>query len=312
MNGAYESEFGKNEGAHGGVWECPDLFPLKVNSSEKTKWVMLVSINPGGPNGGSATQYFTGEFDGHVFIPDDNHEKWIDYGTDNYAGVTWSNIQRSDGRRLFIGWMSNWVYANVVPTKVWRSAMTIPRELSLIRENESYKLISQPVKEIELLRKGSGSISLKESNYSGESELSTGDINLTQCELIFEFDLDSSKSDSIGITLENEDGEKFITGYSIRSRQIFIDRTNSGNAGFSTGFAGISVADYSAGSKLLMHIIVDASSAELFIDDGKLVMTSLFFPTKAYSKLKLFSKGGSMLLKRATLYELKRVWPPNK
>ena len=306
---SYESEFGKNEGAHGGVWECPDLFPLKVNSGEETRWVMLVSINPGGPNGGSATQYFTGEFDGHKFISDDTCESWIDYGTDDYAGVTWSNIPKSDGRRIFIGWMSNWIYANTVPTKVWRSAMTIPRELSLIRENESYKLISQPVKEIELLRDGSASISFKDGNYSGESELSTGDINLTQCELIFEFDLEQSKSDTLGIAFENEDGEKYITGYSVKTRQVFIDRTNSGNTGFSTGFAGIAVADYSAGSKLLMHLIVDASSAELFIDDGKLVMTTLFFPGKDYSKLKLFSKGGSLFLERATLHELRRVWP---
>ncbi len=129
---SFESEFGVDAGAHGGVWECPDLFPLKVEGSTDTKWVMLVSINPGGPNGGSATQYFTGKFDGNKFIADENTSKWIDWGTDNYAGVTWSGIPETDGRRLFLGWMSNWNYATVVPTTTWRSAMTIPRELSLV------------------------------------------------------------------------------------------------------------------------------------------------------------------------------------
>lgn len=106
----FESEFGKGIGAHGGVWECPDLFPLKVEGTDITKWVMLVSINPGGPNGGSATQYFTGNFDGHKFVPDETNIRWIDWGRDNYAGVTWSNIPESDGRRILIGWMSSWQF----------------------------------------------------------------------------------------------------------------------------------------------------------------------------------------------------------
>jgi len=134
-----ESEFGADKGEHGGVWECPDLFPMKLEGSETTKWVLLVSINPSGPNGGSATQYFIGDFDGHNFVLDKDFEKqlqqknsiWLDYGRDNYAGVTWSNIPESDGRHLFIGWMSNWDYARDVPTYKWRSTMTIARELKL-------------------------------------------------------------------------------------------------------------------------------------------------------------------------------------
>ena len=109
---SFESQFGEKAGAHGGVWECPDLFPLKISGQHQIKWVMLVSINPGGPNGGSATQYFTGEFDGHNFVPDNTDEKWIDWGPDNYAGSTWSEIPLTDGRRIFLGWMSNWQYRN--------------------------------------------------------------------------------------------------------------------------------------------------------------------------------------------------------
>src|SRR5690606_17233709 len=119
-------EFGKTIGAHGGVWECPDLLPFKTSSGED-KWVLLVSINPGGPQNGSATQYFIGDFADGQFTPDDSMIRWLDYGPDNYAGVTWSNLPTDQNRTLFIGWMSNWLYANVVPTKAWRSAMTIPR-----------------------------------------------------------------------------------------------------------------------------------------------------------------------------------------
>lgn len=137
-NWSFESEFGESAGSHGGVWECPDLFPLTVTGTSSSKWVMLVSINPGGPNGGSVTQYFTGEFDGHKFIPDDIAAKWMDMGTDNYAGVTWSGIPEQDGRKILIGWMSNWNYATVVPSSLWRSAMTIPRELTLY-EMDSFR-----------------------------------------------------------------------------------------------------------------------------------------------------------------------------
>ena len=122
-----ESEFGKDVGAHGGVWECPDLISFDDNG--KQVWVLIVNINPGGPNGGSATQYFIGDFDGKKFTPINTDTKWIDYGPDEYAGVTWSN---TGNRKIFLGWMSNWSYAQLVPTQTWRSAMTLPRNLSLV------------------------------------------------------------------------------------------------------------------------------------------------------------------------------------
>jgi fructan beta-fructosidase len=305
---SYESEFGAKTGAHGGVWECPDLFPLKVKGGETTKWVMLVSINPGGPNGGSATQYFTGSFDGHLFIPDVPDEKWVDWGTDNYAGVTWSGIPETDGRRLFLGWMSNWNYATVVPTEIWRSAMTIPRELSLLNENGKYTLVSSPVRELKTLRNNSKTIINGKIKYSGEQEIPTDSINLTQSEVILEFDLTGSNADTLGIILENPEGERFIAGYSLLGENVFIDRTKSGNSSFSNRFAGIARAPYKAGDKLKMHLFIDASSAELFINDGSLVMTSLFFPTSDFSELILFSKGGASLMEKAELHELDSIW----
>ncbi|MBK5192391.1 MAG: glycoside hydrolase family 32 protein, partial [Flavobacteriaceae bacterium] len=116
------SDFGKGIGAHDGVWECPDLFPMKVENSDEVKWILIQSLNPGGYNGGSGTQYFVGDFDGKKFKLDKSmqdlggkHNFWIDYGKDNYAGVTWSNIPDSDGGTLFMGWMSNWLYGQEVP-----------------------------------------------------------------------------------------------------------------------------------------------------------------------------------------------------
>jgi fructan beta-fructosidase len=152
-----ESEFGKEVGAHGGVWECPDLFSLDYNG--KQMWILLVSINPGGPNGGSATQYFTGQFDGKTFTPHQTDTRWIDYGPDNYAGVTWSNTGE---RKTFLGWMGNWQYANVVPTEKWRSAMTVPRDLGIVKSGEKYLLTSKPVAELISLQ----TASIDESNVN--------------------------------------------------------------------------------------------------------------------------------------------------
>src|SRR5450432_732226 len=119
-----ESDFGSDAGAHGGGWECPDLFTLDADG--KKVWILIANLNPGGPNKGSGTQYFLGDFDGNKFTPFSTKTKWLDYGPDDYAGITWSN---TGNRKIFIGWMSNWMYANLVPSIKWRNAMTIPREL---------------------------------------------------------------------------------------------------------------------------------------------------------------------------------------
>ncbi|MFA5329200.1 MAG: glycoside hydrolase family 32 protein [Prolixibacteraceae bacterium] len=304
-----ESEFGQSIGAHGGVWECPDLFPLKVEGSDVSKWVMLVNINPGGPNGGSANQYFIGEFDGRKFTPDETNEKWVDCGRDNYAGVTWSNVPETDGRRLFIGWMSNWDYATVVPTTVWRSATTIPRELSLINQDNSYLLVSKPVRELDVLRDSTTPVVYHASqNISGEKEMALDSITLSQSELIFDFNLENGKVDSVGIVLENNLQEKLVIGYSVIQKQFYVDRRAAGPSEFSKEFAGISKAPYITGEHLQLRIFVDVASTELFVDGGKLVMTDIVFPTENFTKLKVFSSGGDLLLEKAEFHSLKRIW----
>jgi fructan beta-fructosidase len=303
------SEFGQGIGAHGGVWECPDLFRIRVKETNEMKWVMLVSINPGGPNGGSATQYFVGDFNGTQFIKENRDIRWVDWGRDNYAGVTWSNVPESDGRRLFLGWMSNWQYGTVVPTQVWRSAMTIPRELNLIHKNkEGYILVSNPVEELKTLRSEKTQNYQEVTGIEGKREIILDSINLNQSELLFNFAVLNNKVDSMGIILENNANQKLVIGYSRILKQLFVDRTASGPSGFSKLFAGISKAPYFAGNQVTFHVIVDAASVELFVDNGNLVMTNLVFPSENFNHLKIFSTGGEVILKNAEFHNLKRIW----
>jgi fructan beta-fructosidase len=263
-----ESEFGKEFGAHGGVWECPDLFPLDYNGQQI--WVLLVSINPGGPNGGSATQYFTGQFDGNTFTPYQTDTRWIDYGPDDYAGITWSNTGK---RKIFIGWMSNWQYANVVPTEKWRSATTIPRDLVIEKVADKFMLRSMPVPEL-------NSIALKpvmlENITANNYDLTSKTGNLTGPARLH---IKADKISSFSITLSNNAGEKVVIGYDKQANQYFIDRTASGKTNFEKGFAGKHVAPrLSANENLDLILIIDNASVELFGDDGLSVMTEIFFP----------------------------------
>lgn len=303
----FESEFGKDTGAHGGVWECPDLFPMKAEGSEVTKWIMLVSINPGGPNGGSATQYFVGEFDGHRFVSETGGNDWVDWGRDNYAGVTWSNIPESDGRRIFLGWMSNWQYANVVPTYAWRSAMTIPRELKLITEGHNFRLVSRPVQELEKLRLGSP-VTLPRRQLTEKTDITPEGIRLDRCELALEFAFGDQMPDSMGITLENDRQEVFRITYLAHPGQFVIDRLHAGPKGFSAAFPGRSVAPWVTSGKISIRMFIDASSVEVFVDGGRLVFTNLVFPSAPFTRLQVFTSGDRIELGKTVCHNLKSVW----
>jgi fructan beta-fructosidase len=204
--------------------------------------------------------------------------------------------------------MSNWDYATSVPTTVWRNAMTIPRELSLIDETGNYVLVSKPVIDLMKLRSLSDTLNIKAQSLIGEKEVFTAGISPMQIEMLFDFKLSDSGVDSLGIILENGMNERFIIGYSTVQKQFYIDRRAAGNSRFSKEFAGISSAPYNAGTALKFHLFVDASSVELFVDDGKLVMTTLVFPTEKYTSLKMFSKGGSTQLIKASFYGLQKIW----
>lgn len=276
------SEFGNTIGNHGGVWECPDLFPLK-DEDGNTKWVLFVSINPGGPQGGSATQYFVGDFDGRNFTPQDSTERWIDYGADNYAGVTWSDIPQEDGRRLFIGWMSNWQYANVVPTEKWRSATTLPRTVSLFKWNNRYELKFSPVNEI------------KELMERPKSFIGKADLEKMQARIRF----DLSETDrAFFLTFSNDRGERLQV--SLQMGMLVIDRTLAGVHQFSEVFPAIHKMDINMLKAKEISVYLDEASIEVFVDDGKRVMTDVVFPTVPYNKITLEKKNSQFSINYIT------------
>ena len=261
-----ESSFGETYGNHGGVWECPDLMKMKVRGTNKEKWMLICNINPGGPFGGSATQYFIGDFDGHKFTCESKPEvtKWMDYGKDHYATVTFDNAP--EGRRVAIAWMSNWQYANQVPTLQYRSGNSIPRDLGLFEyKGETYCSVV-PSPEMTAARSKKATKSLSES-----------------CEMVVNLKGNAT------ITLSNDKGEKVVMLYDAKAETFSMDRTKSGKMDFSNDFAATTKAP-TYGKISQLRIFIDKSSIEVFDAEGKMAMTNLVFPTKPYNKVTV--KGG--------------------
>lgn len=314
-NWDFLSEFGREQGVHGGVWECPDLFPLRESTTGEEKWVLILNINPGAINGGSGVQYFVGEFDGRnftlgeTFAGDVVNEQgvWLDYGPDDYAGVTWSDIPASDGRRLFLGWMSNWAYAQVVPTYSWRSAMTVPRRLALHLTSNGYRVRIHPVSEL---------IQLRQDSFVLEEELLTGyreivelnDIDPSAMEVSLQFVLPGGEAKDLGIELRNESQEKIMIGFD--GNQFYLDRRNAGPSAFSAEFADRKyTAPRAVESKILdMHLYFDAASVELFADEGSTMLTGIFFPSQPFTKVYLYSGNAEVKLTQGKFYGLNKIF----
>ena len=271
-----ESQFGAEYGNHGGVWECPDLMKMKVRGTDEYKWMLLCNINPGGPFGGSATQYFVGQFDGHKFTCESAPEvtKWMDYGKDHYATVTFDNAP--DGRRVAMAWMSNWQYANQVPTKQFRSANSVPRDLDLYEyEGQTYCGVT-PSPELAAARPKKATKTLSEA-----------------CEMVV------SLKGNATITLSNDKGEQVVMTYDEKSRTFAMDRTKSGLCDFSDEFAALTVAPVH-GKLSQLRLFIDRSSIEAFDADGKMAMTNLVFPTRPYNKVTVKGKA------KYVVYNLKK------
>lgn len=302
------SSFGKGEGCQDGVWECPDLFELPVQGTDLKKWVLIVNLNPGGPFGGSATQYFIGDFDGKTFTADKNADgiiptKWLDYGKDHYATVSWSDAP--SGRRVLIGWMSNWQYAADVPTLQFRSANTLPRDISLFQdENGEIFAACSPSPELLALR-GKISKSVNRTNISNSSKNFTlPSANSSTCEILL--DIDATKANQVNITLSNKNGEKSVIEYNREKHTLLFDRTRSGITDFSTNFPAITVAPtFENSGKISLRIFIDRSSIEIFGNDGKTVMTNLVFPNSPYSNLKITSEGGKAVISNLRIFSIK-------
>lgn len=274
-----ESEFGKDRGAHGGVWECPDLLRMKVEGTNDEKWVLLVSINPGGPNGGSATQYFVGDFDGKTFTTRQTNNKWIDYGPDNYAGVTWFNTGTDI---YFLGWMSNWDYAQIVPTTRWRSAMTVPRQLSLAQVNDDYLVRSTPVDQLAGIEKSVGGTELSKEIDLGKSGIENS---------MFKLSFNHAGSRSFEVVLSNEANERLIYGFDQDKGMYYIDRSGSGKVDFKKEFSNIAIAPAQiSGSNSTTVLYVDKSSVEVFAEDGLTQLTSLYFSEDGFDQIEILDE----------------------
>ena len=292
------SDFGKTIGSHDGVWECPDLFPMEYEG--KTVWVLIVNINPGGPNGGSASQYFVGDFNGKEFKCDYKQTKWIDYGPDEYAGVTWSN---TGNRKLFIGWMSNWQYANIVPTEKFRNAFTIPRELGLKKINDEYYVTSTPVSELKKMEKQS--IVINNLTINGSTDLTSKIGNL---EVPSKFNLVLSNKNDFSIELVNTLNEKVVVGYSKDKNQFFLDRRNAGKVDFHKNFGRMNYAPrLSSSDEISLSIYLDLASIEVFADNGLSVLTSVLFPNEKFSKINIINSE-KIVLKNFTYTPLNSIW----
>ncbi len=289
------------------LWECPDLFPMTIEGTNETKWVLIVSIQKQAPNGGTASSYFIGDFNGTEFQAEKKKQKWLDWGTDNYAFVTWNNVPKDDGRILGIGWMSNWQYAQIVPTEKWRSAMTLPRELKLLNVNADYHLFSTPVEELQLLR--SDSTVFEQMSISEEKELK-GSFDPVQAEFDLRFNVEKTTAKTFGIQFENERGEYFNIQFNKEEGKMYVNRMHSSNNKFSDEFYdAIHSAPISLDNESLdVHLFMDVSSCELFINEGAICFTSIFFPSKRFTKVSLIQENGSVDLSEARIYSLQGAW----
>lgn len=296
----YESSFGAKQGAHGGVWECPDLVELLVEGTKEKKWVLICNINPGGPFGGNAAQYFVGTFDGKKFVNESpTQTKWMDWGKDHYAAVTFSDAP--GGRCIALGWMSNWQYQNALPTSQYKGSNTIARDLTLYRQDGELLLRCAPSVEIEKARKEKvdmPSFRVSDSYDVGsllENNAGAYEIDMT---------VSNSGASKIMFILSNGKEEKVSMYYDIMRRQFVMDRSESGKVDFSADFPAVTVAPVSDTEDIRLRLFVDRTSIEAFGDDGKFVMTNQIFPSEPYNRLSFAAVRGSFTVRSMTIYKL--------
>ncbi|MDY6241272.1 MAG: GH32 C-terminal domain-containing protein [Prevotella sp.] len=328
----YISAFGKGYGAQPNQFECPDFFPMTVNG--KQKWVMIVNINPGCMFGGSATEYFVGDFDGKTFTCDDTPDvaKFLDYGKDHYATVTFYNAP--DGRIVALPWMSNWQYANVTPIKQYRGANALPRDLKLYEKDGEYYVAADASKEVKRLRKQEKTVG----SFTGAKTLK----NLfAKSDGAFEIECDvtPNAADIAGIDISNSKGEVTKVYFDMQAKRLVMNRTQSGltdfgklaepheiereydlheHRGNNTPMRQQNSVNYQNdfalgtwgplalcnGKTYHLHIFVDNCSVEAFVDGGRIAMTNLVFPTKPYNNLRFYSVGGQASFKNVKVYKL--------
>ena len=297
-NWTKESEFG-GHGLTTAIWECPDMLKITDPVTGVTKWVLLVNVNPGGPAGGSATQYFTGDFDGKTFKCDSAPEvvKWLDYGKDHYATVSWSGAP--DGRAMVIAWMSNWQYANQLPTRQFRSANSLARDLGLIQTKDGEWIVSvKPSPEFEAMRNGKP----VRKSFTATSKPRTFELPSSLCEINLSYACAGEAE--LLVRLSNENGEYVDLAYD--GEKYTFDRSRSGQVGFSPDFPVPTTAPASDASVQGVRLVLDVSSIEAFDADGYWAMTNLVFPENPYTHITISTKSGRCSVKSLEMYSLEK------
>ncbi len=295
-----ESHFGAGYGSKDGVWECPDLVEVPIRATNEKRWVLISNVGRGQANG---TQYFVGSFDGHSFVCDTPQEttKWVDYGMDHYAAVTWHNAP--DDRTVLLAWMCGGQYSGDVPTQQYRSADTLPRDLELYygADGDLY-LSSLPSPEVEKARGamvdiGSFNISDKVVSKNIPADFSEA----------YELDLELSGIDAetiVNIELSNSKGERVVMNYDSAAATFAMDRTQSGIVDFNPAFPCVTTAPCPTGAELHLRLFFDHSSMELFESEGRFTMTNILFPSEPYNTLRLSTAGGKAKVEKAVIYKM--------
>ena len=300
----YMSSFGEGYGVQPCQFECPDMVELPVDGdTEHKKWALIVNVNPGCYFGGSATQYFIGDFDGTRFICDSKPDvtKWLDWGKDHYATVTWSDAP--DNRRIAIAWMSNWQYANDVPTSQYRSPNSVPRDLGLFTVGGETYLQSAPSPELQKLRDISKKRSFRVNGTRTVKEM----IPVNEGAYEIELSIKNLHADVIGFRLYNDKGEEVDMQYDMKENRFSMDRCKSGDVGFNENFPALTWTAVESGkNELKLHLFVDKSSVEAFGDGGRFAMTNQVFPSEPYNHIDFYSKGGAYKVDSFIVYRLKQ------
>lgn len=321
----YLSQFGQGYGVQPNQFECPDFIQLPVDGDPNNKkWVMIVNINPGCPFGGSATEYFVGDFDGKEFKCDTKPEvtKWLDFGKDHYATVCFSN---TGDRIIAVPWMSNWQYANVTPIRQYRGANALPRELSLYTKDGQIYMAANAVKETQALRKESRTIENQEvKDTCTIDEIIPGNEGAYELEM----DIVPGSSQVVGLELYNAKGEKSKIYLDMKTQKLVMDRTESGLTAFGEKSEPHAIENHDGrkvnsinyqndfalgtwaplslceGKTYHLDIFVDKCSVEIFVDGGRIAMTNLIFPTQPYNSLRFYTEGGTAKVENMKIYKL--------
>lgn len=292
-----------------GQWECPDLFELAVDGNPKEKkWVLVVNRNPGAPAGGTGVEYFVGSFDGEHFVKQGSsaQELWADYGKDFYATNSFSDIPPKDGRRIWMGWISNWQYANREPTLIWRGAQSLPRTLKLKRFPDGIRLVQSPIAETKGLRRMEllhvTGLSVPEAIRAMQTAKTRGET------LEIEAELAPENATEIGFRLRKGGSEQTVLGIAPEKDEVFVDRTRSGQVSFSPDFPGRFTAHLRQSSRVSLHVFLDRSSVEVFASEGEVVLTDRIYPSRGSDGIELYSDGGRGKVISLSIWKLGSVW----